>query len=158
VSLSGFDSALQQVPALAFFMPVVAGMGGNVGMQSSTIVVRGLAVGFVETERVRKLVVREVSLGGVLGLIYGVLIACASIWLGNMSAGPPWRLALVVALGTAGSMTIAAFVGTCTPLVLDRLGVDPAIATGPFVTTSVDVMGLLFYFLLATVLLDVPLS
>lgn len=153
LSLSGFDTALAKVPALAFFMPVVAGMGGNVGMQSSTIVVRGLAVGFVEAQRVRRLVVREVSLGASLGLIYGALIAGAA-WI--VGGGPePWRLATVVMLGTAGSMTIAAAVGTCTPLVLDRFGVDPAVATGPFVTTSVDVMGLIFYFWLATVLIGI---
>lgn len=153
LSLSGFDAALASVPALAFFMPVVAGMGGNVGMQSSTIVVRGLAVGFVETQRVRRLVVREVSLGASLGLLYGGLIA-ATAWLVGEGV-EAWRLAAVVMLGTAGSMTLAAAVGTCTPLVLDRFGVDPAVATGPFVTTSVDVMGLLFYFWLATVLIGV---
>ncbi len=156
ISLSGFDEALATVPALAFFMPVVAGMGGNVGMQSSTIVVRGLAVGFVETSRVRRLVTREVGLGASLGLIYGFLIACVSVWVGQDMANP-LLLALVVATGTAGSMTIAAAVGTCTPLILDRFGIDPAIATGPFVTTSVDVMGLLFYFWLATMFLGVSI-
>lgn len=154
LSLSGFDTALASVPALAFFMPVVAGMGGNVGMQSSTIVVRGLAVGYVEVSRVRRLVVREVSLGASLGLFYGALIAGASVIVGDGSVDA-WRLAMVVMLGTAGSMTIAAAVGTCTPLVLDRFGVDPAVATGPFVTTSVDVMGLIFYFWLATVLIGI---
>lgn len=153
LSLSGFDQALASVPALAFFMPVVAGMGGNVGMQSSTIVVRGLAVGFVEASRVRGLVVREVSLGASLGLLYGLLIALASTAVGE--GVDPWRLGAVVMMGTAGSMTIAAAVGTCTPLVLDRFGVDPAVATGPFVTTSVDVMGLIFYFWLATVLIGI---
>jgi magnesium transporter len=152
-SVSGYDAVLAQVPALAFFMPVVAGMGGNVGMQSSTIVVRGLAVGFVESERVRRLVLREVSLGASLGLIYGLLIGAASLWVGQDIAA--WRLGAVVMFGTAGSMTIAAAVGTGTPLVLDRFGVDPAIATGPFVTTSVDVMGLVFYFWLATTLMGV---
>ncbi|MCA9708790.1 MAG: magnesium transporter [Myxococcales bacterium] len=154
LSLSGFDAALASVPALAFFMPVVAGMGGNVGMQSSTIVVRGLAVGFVETNRVRGLVVREVSLGASLGVLYGLLIGSAS-WMVGGAEVDPWRLGAVVMLGTAGSMTIAAAVGTCTPLVLDRFGVDPAVATGPFVTTSVDVMGLIFYFWLATVLIGI---
>lgn len=153
LSLSGFDDALATVPALAFFMPVVAGMGGNVGMQSSTIVVRGLAVGFVEASRVRGLVVREVSLGASLGLLYGFLIALASIPVsGDID---PLRLGTVVMLGTAASMTVAAAVGTCTPLVLDRFGVDPAVATGPFVTTAVDVIGLIFYFWLATVLIGI---
>lgn len=152
-SLSTFHDALASVPALALFMPVVAGMGGNVGIQSSTIVVRGIAVGFVETARVRRLVAREVGLGASLGLVYGIVVALAALWLGH--SNDPLRLGLVVAGGTAGSMTIAAAVGTCTPLVLDRMGIDPAIATGPFVTTSVDVMGLLFYFWLATLLLGV---
>jgi magnesium transporter len=152
LSLSEYDASLTRVPALAFFMPVVAGMGGNVGMQSSTIVVRGLAVGFLEAERVRKLVVREVALGASLGLLYGVLIGIFALWIGAEQANP-WRLGLVVAAGCAGSMTLAAIVGTSTPLVLDRFGIDPAIATGPFVTTSVDVMGLLFYFWLANMLL-----
>lgn len=153
LSLSGFDQALAKVPALAFFMPVVAGMGGNVGMQSSTIVVRGLAVGFVEAHRVQRIVIREVSLGAVLGLIYGLLIGSSSYLMGGDA--DPMRLGFVVMMGTTGSMTIAAFVGTCTPLVLDRFGVDPAVATGPFVTTSVDVIGLLFYFWLASTMLGV---
>lgn len=152
-TLSSYHHALASAPTLALFMPVVAGMGGNVGIQSSTIVVRGLAVGFVETARVRRLVLREVSLGSTLGVIYGSAIAVCAWWLHVQE--DPIRMGLVVAAGTAGSMTIAAFVGTCTPLVLDRFGIDPAIATGPFVTTSVDVMGLLFYFWLATVLLGI---
>ncbi len=152
LSLSGFDGLLASVPALAFFMPVVAAMGGNIGIQSSTIVVRGLAVGYIEADRVRRLVVREVGLGVVMGLCFGALI-------GSVSAGvaepgtDPLRLGTVVALGTAGSMTIAAAVGTSTPLLLDRLDIDPAVATGPFVTTSVDIAGLLFYFWLASRLL-----
>jgi magnesium transporter len=152
LSLSGFEATLAQVPELALFMPVVAGMGGNIGMQSSTIVVRGLAVGYVEAHRVRQLITRELALGASLGLLYGLLIGSASFFVGEAVDG--LRLGLVIMLGTTGSMTIAAGVGTCTPLILDRYGVDPAVATGPFVTTSVDVMGLLFYFWLATRLLD----
>lgn len=155
-SLSNFDAALASVPALALFMPVVAGMGGNVGTQSSTIVVRGLAVGFVESARVRRLIAREVGLGATLGVLYGLLIGLCSLVLGG--AAHPVRLGVVVAGGIVGSMTIATAVGTCTPLVLDRLGIDPAVATGPFVTTSVDVMGLLFYFWLANMLLGVGMA
>ncbi len=154
LSLSGFDHALASVPALGFFMPVVAGMGGNVGMQSSTIVVRGLAVGFVQTSRIKRLIFREIALGASLGLLYGLLIAGASVFVGDGTVDP-FGLGAVIMLGTAGSMTIAAAVGTCTPLVLDRFGVDPAVATGPFVTTSVDIVGLIFYFWLATVLIGI---
>lgn len=152
LSLSGFDALLATVPALAFFMPVVAAMGGNIGIQSSTIVVRGLAVGYIEADRVRRLVVREVGLGVVMGLLFGALIGSVSMGVAE-DGTDPLRLGVVVALGTAGSMTIAAAVGTSTPLLLDRLDIDPAVATGPFVTTSVDIAGLLFYFWLASVLL-----
>jgi magnesium transporter len=154
LSLSGFENALQTLPALALFMPVIAGMGGNVGTQSSTIVVRGLAVGYVERAKLSRLVVREMGLGASLGMIYGIVIALCAPWIG---AGPedPVRLGGVIAGGMVGSMTIAATVGTSVPLVLAWLNVDPAIATGPFVTTAVDILGLLFYFWLATMLLGV---
>jgi len=152
ISLSGFDGLLASVPALAFFMPVVAAMGGNIGIQSSTIVVRGLAVGYIEADRVRRLVVREVGLGVVMGMLFGVFIGSVSMAVAEEGTDP-LRLGAVVAMGTAGSMTIAAAVGTSTPLLLDRLEIDPAVATGPFVTTSVDIAGLLFYFWLASRLL-----
>jgi magnesium transporter len=154
VSLQGFEDALRRIPVLALFMPVVAGMGGNVGTQSSTIVVRGLAVGYVETSRIGRLVLREVALGALLGLVYGVMVAALAPLLGA-TAGDPLGLGAVITLGMIGSMVIAAGVGTSVPLILNRISVDPAIATGPFVTTSVDILGLLFYFWLATVLLAV---
>jgi len=154
VSLQGFEDALRTVPALALFMPVVAGMGGNVGTQSSTIVVRGLAVGYIEGTRVGRLLIREVSLGAVLGMIYGVLISVLAPLLGATETDPV-GLGMVITFGMVGCMVIAAAVGTSVPLLLNRLNVDPAIATGPFVTTSVDILGLLFYFWLATVLLEV---
>lgn len=154
--LTGFETTLQQAPALALFMPVVAGMGGNVGTQSSTIVVRGLAVGYVESSKLTRLVRREVALGAGLGLIYGILIAFAAPnILGSELVSEPWALAGVLTGGMIGSMTIAAAVGSSVPLLMDRFGVDPAIATGPFVTTAVDALGLMFYFWLATKLMGV---
>ncbi|MBK8264023.1 MAG: magnesium transporter [Nannocystis sp.] len=156
VSLKGFEESLSVVPALALFMPVVAGMGGNVGTQSSTIMVRGLAVGFVETSRFGSLVLREVGLGATMGVIYGAGIALLAPLVGATSRDP-LGLGLVIMFGMIGSMMIAATVGAAVPLLLHRLSIDPAVATGPFVTTSVDILGLLFYFWLATMLLQVPL-
>jgi magnesium transporter len=155
-SLSRFEGALEVVPVLALFMPVIAGMGGNVGTQSSTIVVRGLVVGYVESGSVGRLVFREMGLGVVLGAIYGTLIAMLSPFVGS-SVDDPLALAGVLTLGMMGSMTIAATVGTCIPLLMHRFKIDPAVSTGPFVTTSVDILGLMFYFWLATVLLDVSI-
>ncbi len=154
IGLSRFEHALGEVPALAFFMPVVAGMGGNVGTQSATIVVRGLAVGFTGVERALPLILREVSLGAAMGFVYGVLVGAVAYALAGEGVDP-LRLGSVIALGMVGSMMIAATVGTWVPLVLHRLDVDPAVATGPFVTTSVDVLGLMLYFGLASWLLGV---
>ncbi len=156
MSLTGFEDALRTFPVLALFMPVVAGMGGNVGTQSSTIVVRGLAVGYVERAKIMRVLAREVGLGASLGFLYGVVIASAAPWIGT-SVDQPLQLGMVITLGMIGSMTIAATVGTSMPLILDSLDVDPAIATGPFVTTAVDILGLLFYFWLSTVLMGVSL-
>lgn len=153
ISLQGFEDALRSVPALALFMPVVAGMGGNVGTQSSTIVVRGIAVGYVEHTRIGRLVLREVALGASLGMIYGIVIALVAPLVGT-AGSDPLGLGLVITLGMMGSMIIAAAVGTSVPLILHRLNIDPAIATGPFVTTAVDILGLLLYFWLATILLQ----
>ena len=156
LSLQGFEDALSGMPALAFFMPVVAGMGGNVGTQSSTIMVRGLAVGFVESSRFGSLVLREIAIGAAMGAIYGAGIALLSPLVGA-SASDPLGLGLVITFGMMGSMVIAATVGAAVPLLLHRLNIDPAVATGPFVTTSVDILGLLFYFWLSTHLLGVSL-
>jgi magnesium transporter len=153
-ALSGFEGALSAVPVLALFMPVIAGMGGNVGTQSSTIVVRGLAVGYVESATLGRLVFREMGLGAALGALYGVLIAVAAPFIGS-EVEDPVALGAVLTLGMMGSMTIAATVGTSIPLLMHRLKIDPAVSTGPFVTTAVDILGLLFYFWLATVLLGV---
>lgn len=155
ISLSGFDDALREVPVLALFMPVVAGMGGNVGTQSSTVVVRGLAVGYMETKKFTRVVLREMGLGITLGILSGLLISVAASFMQLESSPDPLRLSLVLTGGLVGSMTIAATVGACVPLLLDRFNVDPAVATGPFVTTSVDVLGLLFYFTLAAYLLGI---
>ena len=154
-SLSGFEDALRAVPVLALFMPVVAGMGGNVGTQSSTIVVRGLAVGYVDRGGLRGLVLREVALGALLGLVTGLVVSMAAAALG-FDGIDMLPLIGVLTGGLVGSMTIAAAVGAGIPLVLERLQIDPAVATGPFVTTAVDVLGLL-YFGLASVMLELPL-
>lgn len=153
-ALSGFEGALSSVPVLALFMPVIAGMGGNVGTQSSTIVVRGLAVGYVESATLGRLVFREMGLGAALGALYGLLIAAVAPFVGAEVADPI-ALGAVLTLGMMGSMTIAATVGTSIPLLMHRLKIDPAVSTGPFVTTAVDILGLMFYFWLATVLLGV---
>jgi magnesium transporter len=125
-------------------------MGGNVGTQSSTIVVRGIATGRVVYGNAAKVVFKEIRVGMILGLIYGAMLGLIA-QLRFLDA--PGTLGLVVGLSVGLSMLIAAAVGTFVPVFLKRLNVDPAIATGPFVTTSIDILGVLLYFLIASALL-----
>jgi magnesium transporter len=126
-----FEYMLESIIALAAFIPVIIGMGGNIGTQSSTIIVRGMATGRIEIGSEMKILLKEIRVGMILGVLYGLM------------------LGLVVGLSICCSMLIATAVGTFTPLVLRKLDIDPAIATGPFVTTSIDILGVLLYFVIA---------
>jgi magnesium transporter len=145
-----FEGPLQQVTALAAFIPVIMGMGGNVGTQSSTIVVRGLATGRIHTRDIWKVVSKELAIGLILGLVYGIIIGSVAHFRYSLAA-----LAVAVSLAVLASMSIAALVGSFVPMVFARLNVDPAVATGPFVTTAVDIIAVYFYFLIATALLGI---
>lgn len=146
--------------ALAAFIPIVAGMGGNAGTQSATIVVRGLATGKISGAGKLWIIFKEVRVAFVMGLLLGGLAAgflslMPADSLGQQAAGTlvGWHMGLIVGTSIAASMSIAATVGTTMPIILQRLGVDPAIATGPFVTTSIDVLGVLTYFAIAQTVL-----
>ena len=143
-----FEHMLETTVALAAFIPVIIGMGGNVGTQSSTIVVRGMAMGRVEAGGELKLVFKELRVGLILGILYGML-------LGGFTLLPfvkaPASLGIIVGFSICSSMLIASCVGTVVPLILQKIDVDPAIATGPFVTTSIDILGVTLYFLIASV-------
>ena len=131
--------------ALLAFIPAIMAMGGNVGVQSSTIVVRGLATGHLDPGHFWGMVFREARLGGLMGLISGVVAGgLASLW--GVGGG---ILSLIVALAMVVALTVAAFLGAIIPLVVTRLNIDPAVVSGPFVTTLKDITGLLVYFSLA---------
>jgi magnesium transporter len=144
-----YEVLLTQVAAVAAFIPIVIGMGGNVGTQSATIVVRGLATGKITSGQAWRVAVREVRIGVLLGIVFGILLAVVTPLLIDTEA----PLGLIVGLSIITTMTLAATVGTSMPILLRRLGVDPAIATGPMVTTSMDVLGVLAYFLIASSLI-----
>ena len=145
-----FDDILEKSIALAAFIPVIIGMGGNVGTQSSTLIVRGLATGRVNIENSIKVLFKEIRVGLILGTLYGILLGLfAVIKFINM---PP-TLGLAVGLSICSSMIIAATIGSIVPLILDKFDIDPAIATGPFVTTAIDILGVTLYFLIAKFLL-----
>ena len=145
-----FETALAKVAYLAAFIPVILGMGGNVGTQSSTIVVRGLATGRLNVRDIWTVVSKEIAVGLILGITYGVLIGTVA-----QLRYPGVMLAVSVGLAVVCSMTLATLVGSMVPMLFARMGVDPAVATGPFVTTSIDIIAVALYFLIVTSFLGV---
>ena len=145
-----FEDSLLKFAYLAAFIPVIMGMGGNIGTQSSTIVVRGLATGRLNVRDIWTVVLKELTIGALLGTVYGLLIGSVAQFRYSMLA-----LALAVALAVISSMSIAALVGSLVPMGFARVNIDPAVATGPFVTTAIDIISLSFYFVIATTLLGI---
>ena len=144
--IGAFEHMLEIIIVLAAFIPVIIGMGGNIGTQSSTIIVRGIATGRVDVGGELKLILKEMRVGLILGVLYGLLLG----FFADFSfEDAPSNLGIVVGLSICVSMLLAATIGTVTPLILRKLDIDPAVATGPFVTTSIDILGVLFYFVIA---------
>ena len=150
--IGAFENMLANIVALAAFIPVILGMGGNIATQSSTIIVRGMATGRVNIGGEIKLIFKEIKVGLILGSLYGILLG---VFAKFTFTSAPDNLGFVVGLSICASMIIAATVGTIIPLILRKLDIDPAIATGPFVTTSIDILGVLFYFLIAGIFLKI---
>ena len=149
--IGAFEHMLESILALAAFIPIIIGMGGNIGTQSSTIIVRGMATGRVEKGGELKVLFKEIRVGIILGLLYGVLLGVFAK-LKFIDSDP--ILGIVVGISICASMLLAVSVGSITPLFLRKLDIDPAIATGPFVTTSIDILGVLLYFMIAGLLLN----
>ncbi|MBE9579996.1 MAG: magnesium transporter [Proteobacteria bacterium] len=145
-----FENSLNKLIYLAAFIPIIMGMGGNIGTQSSTIVVRGLATGVLDIKQIWNVVLKELVTGAILGFIYGLLLGMVVHIRYDM-----WLLGVTVGLAVISSMTIAALVGSLVPMVFARINIDPAVATGPFVTTSIDILSVFFYFQIATLLLHI---
>ena len=140
-----FESTLAQVVVLAAFLPVVAGQGGIGGTQTLTLIVRGMALGELVGVRAVRLLAREASLGLLHGLFLGALVtAVVFAWQQNLALG------LVLGLAMFGNMIIAGTIGAAVPLILRRLGVDPAVASAVIVTTFTDVLGFLLFLGIAT--------
>lgn len=146
-----FHEELQKVLALAAFIPIVMGMGGNIGTQSSTIVVRGIATGRINMQELGKVIFKEMRVGIILGFFYGLILGVLAFF----THRDPVQLGLVVGFSVMFSMALAATVGSCVPLILKKLDVDAAVATGPFVTTTIDIFGVIAYFSIAKFFLDI---
>lgn len=144
------QQALQTVTILAFFIPVIMDMGGNVGTQSSTILVRGLTLGQIDRNNVYKHVIRESLAGLTIGIIVGSLAGLAAfLWQGSIG------VASVVFLSMLLTCVAASFIGYIIPLIAEWLGKDPAAVSDPLVTTLKDITALLIYFTIAVLLLGI---
>ena len=157
--LKYFMNEFKEVIALVFFVPVVMAMGGNTGIQSSTLVIRGLALNSFNSGDLFKRLLREIAAGAMMGLACGLvvglwaeyLIATGEAASANFSA---IYLAMTVGLAMVGAMTFAAMFGAMVPILFDRFKIDPAVASGPFVTSSNDIFALLIYYGVSALLLS----
>ena len=157
-----FEETIQRVSILAAFIPVVMAMAGNAGIQSSAIMVQGLASGGVWSTNMMRRLGKEIVVACVngLALALAIVLLVVLVFVAGAEFMPevvrlveaPVRLAITAGLSLFIVILLAAATGTTIPLILDRLGIDPALATGPFITTSNDIIGLLVFFVLATLL------
>lgn len=143
-----FEGAMQQYGYLFFFTPLIAAMAGNVGVQSSAIIVQGLANDTLSGSLFNRLI-KEISLSLLNGLILAAILFFGSHFLLNVEI----IIAVIVAISLISVIIIASLIGTFIPLLLDKFGIDPALATGPFITTSNDICGILIYFSIAKLIL-----
>ena len=130
------QDVIAKVVLLAAYMPIVAGMGGNAGTQALAVTVRGLAVGVIPRDKAFGVVAKEMSAGMVNGLVNGVIVALVALALGHGA-----KLGMVVFLAMSVNLLVAGFAGAFIPILLERVGIDPAIASSIFVTTFTDVCG-----------------
>ncbi|MFA5688024.1 MAG: magnesium transporter [Kiritimatiellales bacterium] len=147
--LKGFmhSISMMEVLALSFFVPIVMGMGGNTGIQSSTLIIRGLALGTFSHKTLRRMLLREMSIGMMMGIICGTIIGLwARFVISTTTAFHPVFLAFCVGAALFSAMTFAAVFGAAVPLVLNHFKIDPAVASGPFVSASNDITALLIYY------------
>lgn len=145
--LQNYEGDIATNPILAFFIPLITATGGNVGVQSSAIVVQGLASKEFQFNGIFKQLLKELSVGSIIGVICGVLIFGF-----NYFTNTDTILGITIGASIFVVVIIAAIFGTLFPLILNKLNIDPALATGPFVTTTNDILGLSVYFFIAYML------
>lgn len=143
-----FGDAMEKHGELFFFTPLIAAMAGNVGVQSSAIIVQGLANQSISGSIVKRLL-KEISLALLNGVILAAILFAGSHFILNVSS----TIGMIVTIALISVIIIASLIGTSIPLILDKFGIDPALATGPFITTSNDICGILIYFSIAKMIL-----
>lgn len=144
-----FEETLEQVSLLAVFIPLIAGMAGNTGTQSLAVAVRGIATGEIQELSRTKLLLREAGTGLITGTICGVLVwGIVFVWKGEIFLG------LLVGVAILASLFVATLAGSIVPLLMHKINIDPAVASGPFITTMNDITSILIYFGLATMFMS----
>jgi magnesium transporter len=145
---SRFENTLNALPIIAIFMPLLAGLGGNIGTQSITLIIRGLSTGQVTLNSALYHILKELRVGFLIGLFFGGMVSLVTWkWQHNIELG------IVVGTAMTINMTLATLLGSLTPFILKKLKIDPAIASGPVIATTIDVFGLAIYFSFVTLYL-----
>ncbi|MCK0471030.1 magnesium transporter [Halalkalibacter sp. APA_J-10(15)] len=144
-----FEATLAEVALLAMFIPLIAEMAGNTGTQSLAVVVRGLALNHFDRDSIIRLIKRETATGLMMGIVCGIIVSLIALFL---SQGSP-ILGFVIGVSLFVTILFSTLSGTIIPLLIHKLKIDPVVASGPFITTINDIIGLFVYFSIATSLL-----
>ena len=148
-TVSLFENTIAQIVALATFMPMVAGMGGNAGSQTLTLIIRGIAIGEISYENQADILKKEIAIGIINGLCLGLVVGVLGyFWVGSLAFG------FVIGTAMLLNLIVATISGYLVPVLLKKVGIDPALASAVFVTTVTDVLGFFFFLGLATVMLQ----
>jgi len=147
--INGFQSELSKIAALAAFIPIIGSTGGNVGIQTSSLILQSLTDKSGLTTTLSQRLIRTLLTALLNGLVVGTMAGLYTFLIGEP------RLFLVVAASLLSVVLLASFMGTLTPLLLNRIGINPALASGPFITTANDLVGIGVYFLIASLLLNI---
>ena len=148
--LRNFEAGFAADPALALFIPLIGGTGGNVGTQSSAIVVQGLANGSLDIRNSARQLFKELGVGLINGCIISLLVLAYNYFVSGVSLATT----LSVSLSLMSVVIFASVFGTFVPLTLERFKVDPALATGPFISITNDIIGMVIYMGISTLLLS----
>jgi magnesium transporter len=146
--LNFFQDALQSAIKLSLFIPLLIGIGGNIGSQSATIIIRAMALGEVRFSDVFAVILREVRVGFFLGMTLGTI---ALIVVGPFFG---WEIAFILGCSLLSVAVLAAFAGSLLPMLAKRIGIDPAVVSAPIISTLVDASGLVIYFYFASIVLN----
>jgi magnesium transporter len=147
--ISIFETEISVIPAMAMFTPLITATGGNVGIQSSSLIIQTLASKAIIFDNLTQRILKVMLVAIVNALVISSLVMGF-----NLMFNLDTRLSIVVSIALFSVVMLSSLMGTITPMILDRFGINPAVAAGPFITTANDLLGLGVYFLVAHLLLD----